>query len=372
MPPIDLDAIAADFAPSLAKDAAVRDVDGVFAEANHELLRAHGIPAAMVPEELGGGGASHRVMAGFLRVIARANPSTALAMAMHQHLVATSLFNDRRGKPGRKLLQAVADGQKILVSTGANDWMESNGASERVDGGYRVNAVKPFASGSPVAQMMVTSVRHADAEAGDQVLHFAVPLSAPGITLAGDWDALGMRESGSQTIMMEDVFVPDAAVTLKRPQHGYCVLFDAVVPCALPLIMSAYLGAAEAACDIALEQAKKRGGDEVTAYVVGDMLNALTVARITVADMLAIADDLAFEACVEVTDAMLARKTIAANAVIAAAEKALEAAGGSGFFRKLGLEKLLRDVHAAQFHPLPEKRQHRFSGRHALGLDPVG
>ena len=32
----------------------------------------------------------------------------------------------------------------------------------------------------------------------------------------------------------------------------------------------------------------------------------------------------------------------------------------------------VRDVHGAQFHPLQAKRQHRFAGRAALGLDPVG
>jgi hypothetical protein len=31
----------------------------------------------------------------------------------------------------------------------------------------------------------------------------------------------------------------------------------------------------------------------------------------------------------------------------------------------------VRDAHAAQFHPLQEKRQHHFTGRLALGLDPV-
>jgi alkylation response protein AidB-like acyl-CoA dehydrogenase len=55
-----------------------------------------------------------------------------------------------------------------------------------------------------------------------------------------------------------------------------------------------------------------------------------------------------------------------------AVEKALETVGGSGFFRNLGLERLVRDMHAAQFHPLQTKRQLRFSGRAALGLDPVG
>ena len=36
------------------------------------------------------------------------------------------------------------------------------------------------------------------------------------------------------------------------------------------------------------------------------------------------------------------------------------------------LERLLRDVQAAPFHPLPEKKQLEFSGRVALGLSPIG
>jgi acyl-CoA dehydrogenase len=57
--------------------------------------------------------------------------------------------------------------------------------------------------------------------------------------------------------------------------------------------------------------------------------------------------------------------------VIAAAEKALEATGGAGFFRKTGLERLLRDAHGVQFHPLQEKRQQLFTGRLSMGLEPV-
>jgi hypothetical protein len=43
----------------------------------------------------------------------------------------------------------------------------------------------------------------------------------------------------------------------------------------------------------------------------------------------------------------------------------------AGFYRGARLERLLRDAHGAQFHPLPAKRQHRFAGRVALGLDPI-
>ena len=49
----------------------------------------------------------------------------------------------------------------------------------------------------------------------------------------------------------------------------------------------------------------------------------------------------------------------------------MEAVGGVGYFRATGLERLLRDVHAALFHPLAEKKQLLFTGRMSQGLDPV-
>ena len=50
--------------------------------------------------------------------------------------------------------------------------------------------------------------------------------------------------------------------------------------------------------------------------------------------------------------------------------KAMEIAGGPGFFRG-PLERMLRDVSAAPYHALPEKRQLHFSGLIALGRDPI-
>jgi acyl-CoA dehydrogenase len=46
-------------------------------------------------------------------------------------------------------------------------------------------------------------------------------------------------------------------------------------------------------------------------------------------------------------------------------------AGGAAFLRRTGIERLLRDVHGAPYHPLPARKQQVFSGRLALGLDPV-
>lgn len=67
----------------------------------------------------------------------------------------------------------------------------------------------------------------------------------------------------------------------------------------------------------------------------------------------------------------LIRKTLITNALRATVERAVELVGGGALSRSHELERLLRDVQGAPFHPLPEKKQLSFSGRVALGLPPV-
>lgn len=101
------------------------------------------------------------------------------------------------------------------------------------------------------------------------------------------------------------------------------------------------------------------------------MENHLIAAQVTVASMVALCQEYAFPLTDISASQQYARKTLAAQAVLATVEKACEVAGGASFFRGLGLERLLRDVHAARFHPLPEKRQQLLGGRVALGFPPV-
>ena len=368
---IDLDAIVEELGPDFAARAGELDRTDSFATENYDALRGRMVFSALAPTELGGGGASHSQMCDFVRRLAHHCGSTALAVSMHQHLVAAAVANDRAGRPGRKLITKVADGKTVLVSTGANDWLESNGSAERVDGGFLVSAVKPFASGSPAGDVLVTSAAFDDPSDGPQVIHFPLSLRSEGVSFAGDWETLGMRATGSQTIKLERVFVSDDSVALRRSRTGFHPAFSVILTVAMPLIMSAYVGIAEKAADLARGRAAGRGGDPITPYLVGEMENLLATAQIARDDMVRLANDLEFEPTPGLASKILVRKTICAKHVIATVEKALEVCGGGGFFRKFGLERLLRDVHASQFHPLPEKRQQVFTGRLAIGLDPV-
>jgi alkylation response protein AidB-like acyl-CoA dehydrogenase len=339
---LDLDSLAHEIGPGFAEAADERDRGEIFVAENYETLRQRKVFSALVPSELGGGGLPHSQMCAFLRALAHYCGSTALALSMHQHLVSAAVFNYRNGKPGQKLLEKVAGSEAILVSTGANDWMASNGTVEKADGGFRISARKPFASGSPKGDMLVTSAPYDDPEESWQVLHFTAPLSAEGVSLGGDWHTLGMRATGSETVILDGVFVPEEAVVLRRPRGTYHPAFNVILTVALPLILSAYLGVGEAAAEIALAQARRRSDDEAMPLLLGELKNRLTTAQLAVDSMVAIANDWDFKPEPETANEILVRKTIAAKAILATAD------------------------------PLPEKRQHLFTGKLALGLDPIG
>jgi alkylation response protein AidB-like acyl-CoA dehydrogenase len=368
---LDLQALVQMIGPRFAEGAAERDAGDVFVADHYDIMKEHKLFSALVPADLGGGGVTHSAMCAFLRRLAHYCPSTALALSMHQHLVAAAAYNHRNGRPGKAVLERVAANEAVLISTGANDWMESSGTVERADGGFRVTARKPFASGSPKGGVLVTSAPFEDPKEGWQVLHFPVPFSAEGVSLADDWHTLGMRATGSHTVVLDKAFVPEEAVALRRPRGKFHPAWNVILTVAMPLIMSVYTGVAEAAVAIARDVAAKRNDDPATPYLLGELTNRLTTAQLAMDDMVRLADDLNFAMGLDVTDAILVRKTIVADNVLATVEKALETAGGAGFYRKTGLERLLRDAHGAQFHPLPAKSQHRFTGRLALGLDPI-
>ena len=121
------------------------------------------------------------------------------------------------------------------MSSGGSDWVGGSGQAQKVDGGYRIHARKPFASGTPVGTILMTTAI-ADEESGPTVLHFGAPLAAEGMRVEDVWDALGMRGTGSQDIVLDGLFVPDDRVALKRKAGEWHPLFHIIGTIAIPLI----------------------------------------------------------------------------------------------------------------------------------------
>ncbi|MCU1640782.1 MAG: acyl-CoA dehydrogenase [Nocardia sp.] len=347
-----------------------RDRTGELSTSAYDLLRSSGLSRALVPVEFGGGGATHRQMGQILRELGRHDPSTAVAFAMHSHLVAAQVWRHRHGIDARPVFEKVTAGA-ILVSTGASDWVDSNGSAVRVDGGYRVSARKAPASGCELGAVAVTSIRWEDAPDGPQVLHVAVPFAAPGVSIEKTWDTLGLRASGSHTVVFEDVFVPDAAISLIRPAGVWPPILNVVMGAAMPLVMAAYLGIADRAVELVTDLVAGRS-EAHTLSLAGEMMNSYTTATDLIDAMFSASDNLNFANTDEHAARTLSRKTVAADALVATVRLAIETVGGAGYSRGCPLEMWYRDMHGCLFHPLPRAKQTRFTGQVLLGHAPQG
>ncbi len=346
-----------------ASRAAQLDKEGVFAAENYADLKEHRYFSAAIPGELGGDGQSFGQTCDMLRTMAHYCGSTALALSMHQHLVAAAVWKYRNKGESGPMLKKVAEGQLVLVSTGARDWLDSNGNMERTEGGYLLTAKKYFASQSAAGDIAVTSAPYEDPEKGWQVLHFSVPLSAKGVTVLDDWDVLGMRATGSQTIVFDRVFIPDTAIVLARPRTGYHAVWDLVIGVAMPLIMSVYVGIAEKAMEIAILLGKNYPRNQAhLPYIIGKMNNSLVSAQTQWKAMVANVRNFDFQPGQANTLEVLSLKSNVAEACISTVDQAMDAVGGQSFYKKNTLERLFRDVQAAKYHPLPEWEQYQFTG----------
>jgi acyl-CoA dehydrogenase len=360
--------LAEQLVPSFAARAAGHDADDTFVADNVADLRRGKLYSAPVPAELGGGGATQAEMCDVLRILAHGCSSTALALAMHTHQLLIPTWRWRHeGAPVEAFLRRVASQELVIASSGGSDWLAGSGRAEKVEGGYRVTARKIFASGSPAAALFSTMAVYDDPVAGPTVLHFLIPFDAPGVKVHDNWRTLGMRATGSNDVTLDGVFVPDAAVGTRRPSGRWSRPWHLVVAMALPIVLSVYVGVAEAARDLALREAARRRDDATAQELAGAMDTELMAAQLALRSMI----DGASAGAVgpEVTNRIMIGRTLAGQAVLRTVETAMELAGGAAFFRTAGLERLFRDAQGARYHAPRGAAQRRYTGRLALGLD---
>jgi alkylation response protein AidB-like acyl-CoA dehydrogenase len=356
----------AEIGPRLAEEDCRCDEMNQFSGANFALLRERGFLELAVPLELGGAGLTRTELSEMLRTLARHCSSTALAMAMHTHVLAATVWRWRhQSAPVEGLLKRVVAERLQLLSSGGSDWLDGSGKAVKVDGGYRIYARKIFASGAPSANLFMTGAIDEDTSDGPTMLQFGIPMNAAGVTIKETWDTMGMRGTGSHDVLLDDVFVPDAAIGARRKPGVWHPLMHIVSMVAFPLVYSVYTGVAEAARDLAVAAAATRR-DPAVVELVGALDTELAATRIALESMVAFSETA--QPGPETTNTIFMHRTLVARSTLKTVELALEVTGGASYHRRNGLERLFRDVQGARFHPLPEYQQRRLAGRLALAL----
>lgn len=358
---------AAALLPALAERAPALDAGDGFIADNYALLKQAGLIEIGVPRELGGGGAEVAELSEMLRVLAHGCSSTALAFSMHTHQVAIPAWRWRHQKVAavEPLLKRIAAERIVLLSSGGSDWIAGSGEATKVEGGYRVKARKIFTSAAAAGDLLMTgALLHTDD--GDKVIHFGLPMKAKEVRVLDNWRTMGMRATGSNDVEIDDFFVADAAVSFTRTAGEWHPVFQTIATIAFPLIYAVYVGVAEHARDLAIGLAKSKPAREDTLTLAGRMDTALHGARFALQGMLRAVERNAPSA-ESVNEVMIGRNLVARQA-IETVELAMELAGGAGFYRARGLERLFRDIQAARYHPLQPGPQARYAGAMALGL----
>ena len=387
----ELVALAERLAEDLASRAATHDRDRTYPHDSIRSLRDAGYLVAPVPADLGGLGVSsvHDLVVASGR-LARGDASVAIGVNMH--LIAVMALARRHdmaiaaGKPRRaqafadSLRSVVRERSVIAVAQSEPGQVLTRPATraERTATGWRIDGHKIFCTMSPAATTLLTAVSFVDDQGVERYGFVQIPADTPGVTVNGDWDALGMRASGSHSITLSGVELPADAVRGGFPTGETVPYLDRNMTSGL-FHASASLGIAEAA--FARVATPERVRDDARAnMLVAESAIDFAAARGILARAASLvdehyaahpADDGTDDEVVAVFSEGQAAKAFVVDAATRVVDRALALSGGAGYLNGSPLARAYRDVRAGAFmHPLGANRVYGFLARTALGLRP--
>jgi alkylation response protein AidB-like acyl-CoA dehydrogenase len=255
--------LAESLGPSFAARAERYDREASFPHENYAELRTAGLLGLCVPEKFGGRGADLRTYSIVSATIGKYCGATALTFNMHacsmlwpgaladdldmtgaqraEHEKHRAIHFVRVVKDGAIYAQPFSEG-----SAAAAGRAPFGTTATRVDGGWRINGKKIFASLAGAAHYYGVLCTEAKPELSMRdTLYMAVPGDAPGLSVVGDWDPLGMRATVSRNLVFKDVLVPDEAQMMPRGVYFQAAsrwphMFTTLAPTYMGIAIAAY------------------------------------------------------------------------------------------------------------------------------------
>lgn len=371
-----------ELADDFATRAALHDRDASHPIENYERLRDEGFLALTVGREWGGAGVSFLDHTIAYEALGQGCPSTALAFNMHASVVMPLLESPEVTAETKQRIADLVVREKKLIAGNFSEPVTTSliGArplktrARRADGGYRVTGRKMFASMLDAADFVLVMAYPDEATSPTAAMILMLPRKAEGRRAEADWDVLGMRATRSDSLILEDCWVPEEAVVYRsddlRPfRHAYLNWFwGSYTP--------VYLGVAQAAFDElrrVMHARKPEGYAQPLAYHpdvrrhVAEISADLEAARLVMYRSAWLSDTQG--PTPETTAALYRAKYMVGEAASHITRTALTLGGAHGIYKSSRLEQLFRDGALGPLHPPPSEFCLYNMGLYALGLD---
>jgi alkylation response protein AidB-like acyl-CoA dehydrogenase len=357
--------------PFRSRSYAADRANEIDAENYHDLQRV-GIASAFVPEELGGFGLQS-IHDWMLTIVTLARGDGSAAIAISMHLSATRGLADlyHRSEPSsaaykraKDILEAVARKEMLICSTTTergNDNLHPLTEVTACEEGWRLNGAKNFVTMSSLATHVATNVRMRDQE-GDYIANVLIPMDTEGVVQLGDWDALGMRASGSQSVKFENCLIPNDAIRKIGPWGAWSIPVLVNRTLANVPLVGAFLGIGEAAMVLAIE-GRKKASDTASRPGVANTLAEMEIMLATSQSILGRHGECldrfmretnggveaTYEQSHEIMKDYQTAKWVVNRNAIDIVSGAMDLSGGGGFMAHNPLSRLYRDVRAGPF-----------------------
>ncbi len=256
-PPFDIVRAAQRLADALAETAVERDRVGGHAAAERELIRQSGLLSLSVPRTAGGLEAPWPTIYGVIGKLAEVDSALAHVFGFHHLQVATVLLYGNEEQRDRLLRQTIDE--RWFWGNALNP-LDTSLVATAVDGGWRLDGMKRYASGSVGSDRLVVSAHvHKPVDDVAPLLVGTVATQASGVDVRGDWDSFGQRQTDSGSVVFEWVFlahcdVLEAPGTVRTPRANMRQLVSQLTMAHVYLGIAA--GAFEAARRFTLDQAR--------------------------------------------------------------------------------------------------------------------
>lgn len=372
-----------ELATDFATRAAEHDRDASHPIENYRRLADEGFLALNLGAEWGGAGVGLLGHTIAFEALGQGCPSTALAFNMHASVVMPVMLSAEVPPATKERLADLVVRRKKLIAGNFSEPVTTSligerpllARAKRVAGGWRISGRKMFASMIEAADYCMVMGYPDEATAPHAAIILLVPHDAEGRRVDPNWDTLGMRATRSDSLLLEDCFVPDNGVMfraddIRRFRHDHLSWFWGSYT-------SVYLGVAQAAYDEirrVMTARQPAGYAQPLAFHpdvrrhVARMNAELEAARYVTYRSAWLSD---MEGPTAATTAALYRaKYLVGEAVSNITRTALTLGGAHGIFKGSRLEQLFRDGALGPLHPPPSDFCLHNLALHELGLDP--